>query len=892
MTLALEPGSTLLHYRVVAPLGAGGMGEVYRALDTTLGREVAIKVLPPAVADDADRLARFEREARLLASLNHPNIAAVYGLHRHAGASFLAMELVPGEDLARRLERGPLPLEEALAVARQIADALAAAHEQGVVHRDLKPANVQLAPDGRVKVLDFGLAKGGMDAATSSASELAHSPTLSFNATAEGMILGTAAYMSPEQARGKPVDRRTDVWAFGCVLWEMLTGERLFAGETVSDTIAALLRKEIPWAALPADVSRAVRRLLRRCLERDAARRLHDLADARLELDESGHAEPLPATASLSPASVAAPPSRLPWALAGFALLLALAALVFAWTRRAAPTGGARERPIRFAIADPGLAPEIQAPRLALSPRGDRLFWVARRGGRRVLMTRALDELVSAEIPGSENLDGVATVSPDGSRVAIVTDDAIQWLPVRGGAPTRWANVEQFRGGVLAPDGSLWFSPATEAGILRIGRDDKTPEPLVGPDAGAGERSFRWLALLPDGETVLYTVATAQIQSFDEAEIESWSARTRTRSVVVEQASYPLFLAPDRLLFTRDGGLFEVRLDRDARHALGEPRLVEEGVVTYPLSGMADVALAADGTLAWVAGPIAIPHRRLLEVDRNGRTRPVTAEDGGYQAVRVAPDGRSLAVDVDAAGAQIWIYDRDRGTRVRLTRAWSNNSPVWSPDGQSVFYVTGRGTRFHLDEQRLDGGPAKTRFESDQRIDPSDVSPDGKRLLYTSGRDLYELPLDGAGTPRPLVVSPFGETEARYSPDGRWIVFRSDESGRSEIYAQPVPGPGRRLRISTDRGFNPVWGPDGREIFYATGAANDQVVAVAVTLGPSPQVGRPRLLFRLPGGRIQDLDTAPDGKFLVVVRDPPQEQEAAQIVVARGWEPPPAAPPR
>jgi hypothetical protein len=867
------------------------MGEVYRAVDTTLGREVAIKVLPTAFASDAERLARFEREARLLASINHPNIAAVYGLHELGGNRFLAMELVPGEDLAQRLERGALAVDEALAIARQIADALAAAHEQGVVHRDLKPANVQVTADGRVKVLDFGLAKG-LDAGKGGPSDLALSPTLTFGATIEGVILGTAAYMSPEQARGRAVDRRADVWAFGCVLWEMLTGRRLFGGETVSDTIAAVLRAEPEWNQLPEETPAAVRRLLRRCLERDPAKRLRDLGDARLELDELGTASATPAAAA-SP-SATAEPNRTPWMVAGIAVLLALAAISWAVAHRAATPPAAHEPAIRFSIADPPLAISVFGPRLAIAPDGSRLYWVAMVHGQRVLMTRAIGALETQEVSGSEGIGGIAAVAPDGSSAAMVRGSAIEWLALRGGAPDRLAHAGVFRGAALADDGALWFSPSTEAGIVRVGRAGGDPVPVVLPDAAAGERSFRWPTLLPGGEVVLFTVATAEIQTFAEARIEAYSTRTKRRTVVVERASYPLFLAPDRLFFVRSGGLFEVRLDVERLAVIAEPKLVQDGVADDSLTGLADIALAKDGTLAYAPGGVHSIPRRLLEVSRDGTTRAITAEADPYQRLRASPDGKTLAVDIDAAGAQLWLIERDRGTRVRLTNAWSNNYPVWSRDGQAIYFLSARGTRFHIWVQRLEGGAATSLLESDSNIYPLDVSPDGKRLLYTQDTesqrsDLLELALDGSGPPRAVVASPYGDGHGRYSPDGRWLAFTSDESGRQEIYLQPLPGPGRKLRVSTDGGTYPLWSPDGREIVYSALAGGDELFAARVALGADASVERPHLLARL-DGPIYGLEMLPDGK-LVVVLDAPATA-TAPLVVARGWDRSPTAPPQ
>ncbi len=833
MTLALQPGSTLLHYRIVAPLGAGGMGEVYRAVDSTLGREVAIKVLPTAFASDGERLARFEREARLLASLNHPNIAAVYGLHELAGNRFLAMELVPGEDLAHRLENGALPVDEALAIARQIADALAAAHEQGVVHRDLKPANVQVTADGRVKVLDFGLAKG-LDVG---AGDLAHSPTLTFGATVEGVILGTAAYMSPEQARGRPVDRRADVWAFGCVLWEMLTGRRLFGGETVSDTIAAVLRAEPDWNRLPDETPAAVRRLLRRCLERDPAKRLRDLGDARLDLDEPP-ARAAPRTTLLPAASAI---DRRPWAIAGLSALIALAALVWALTHRAIVAPVASSSPIRFTISDPPLADILHDGRIAISPDGSRLFWITARAGRTVLVNRSLATLESQEIPGSEDLSGIAAVAADGASVAITRGRAIEWLALRGGAPLRQAAMRRFRGAALALDGALWFSPATEAGILRAARDGGEPTPIVLPDPAAGERSFRWPTLLPGGEVVLFTVATIDLQSFAEARIEAYSTRTKRRTVVVSQASYSRFLPPDRLLFMRAGGLFEGKLDLSRLTLVGEPRLIQDGVADDALSGLAEVALAADGTLAYVPGGLTTFQRQLLEIAPDGTTRPIAAE------TRSLPTAARLARRQDAGARHRCRRGPALAARAR-SREHGSASPAPGPTTSRSGDATGSrssispcaASAITSTSSALDGGEPVSRLDSDFPAVPIDVSPDGARLLFrkagaTNTADLWELPLDGASPARSADLLALRRI-FRQLLSGRPLAgVRLERVGHvTRSISSRCPGRAASCAFRPQAADLPRWRAAGREIVFVAGANGEEIASARVDLGSSP----------------------------------------------------------
>jgi hypothetical protein len=628
--------------------------------------------------------------------------------------------------------------------------------------------------------------------------------------------------------------------------------------------------------------------LLKRCLERDPAKRQRDLGDARLELDDSAEAPPAALTAT-PVAPVAA--TRAPWAIAAVALLLALAALSWSLIGKGGAALAAGERPIRFTVHDPPLALAANSPRIAIAPDGSRIFWVAQRGeGPRVLVTRSVAELETQEVAGSEGLSGIAAVAPDGS-VAIVRGQSIEWLALRGGAPARQARAGVFRGAARGEDGSLWYAPMTESGIVRVASNGGEPAPIVLPDAASGERSFRYPTLLPGGEVVLFTAATAAIESFVEARIEAFSTRTKKRTVVVERASYSFFVAPDRLLFVRSGGLFEARLDVERLQLVGEPRLVQDGVGDDLLSGLADVAVANDGTLLYVPGGTRTIPRRLVEVGRDGSIRTIAPETGPYQRLRASPDGKSIVLDIDAAGARIWLIERDRGTRVRLTDSWSNNFPLWRRDGAAIYFHSGRGTRFHIFEQRLDGSAARSILESDSGTPTQDVSPDGTRLLFRSlggnQLDLSELPLDGSGPPRPLFSTPSSEDQGRYSPDGRWLVFVSNETGAEEIYLQPLPGPGRRLRVTTEGGRTPVWTPDGKEIVFSGGPDASEIYAARLSLGADSAIERPRLQVKL-DAPVFSMDMLPDGKLAVVLEALPSSKPPFPLVVARGWQ---AAPP-
>ena len=834
--MSLGPRSHLGGYEVTAPLGAGGMGEVWRARDTRLEREVAIKVLPAAFAAEPERLARFEREAKLLASLNHPNIAHVYGfesatLDDGTSVHFLAMELVEGEDLAERLKRGAIPVDEATLIAKQIAEALEEAHEKGIVHRDLKPANVKVTSDGKVKVLDFGLAKA-MAADPMSQSgphDLSQSPTLATAAgTQAGVILGTAAYMSPEQARGKAVDKRADIWAFGVVLFEMLAGRRLFQGDTVSDVLAAVLRQELDWSTLP-PLSPALRWLLRHCLERDPRLRLHDVADARLLLDEAGRggeslAAPAPANARRlgSPALVAA---------------LAAVAVVAGWLGHALgrPRTPAAE-PSHLAIALP-TSQEVGTESnelLAFTPDGRALVFAGVHDGKRMLLRRELGAGAAVPIPSTEG--GAAPFfSPDGRWLGFVSENRLRKVAVDGGSSFPLAEAQGAGGGTWMENGDIVYAPIYSSGLFRVSADGSgQPEALTTPDHAGGELGHWWPEPLPGGRKVLFTGFRTPV---DRSRIGVLDLDTREVRWVVEGGFYARYVE-GHLLFARGQRLFAVGFDPERAVVRGAPVAVVEDLSVSQTGGHAQFAVSAQGALAYVRESLARPLRELTWFDREGRTTPATRELRRYASAALSPDEQAVALTIEGDSQDLWTLSLARGTLSRLTTSdVTENNPVWSRDGRELFYVRDRPP---YELHRIGNGEPDTGrplWDEPARLDTYGiaVSPDGRSIAYQqtelqTGRNIYWRPIDGSAPPRPIRATRAEEGAVSFSPDGRFVAYQSNETGRPEVYAQSLSAAGERVQISADGGTDPEWAGNG-EIFYR----RDETVMVASPSGSAPK---------------------------------------------------------
>jgi serine/threonine-protein kinase len=878
-------GTRLGPYEITAKLGEGGMGEVYRATDSKLKREVAIKVLPAAFTEDKERLARFEREAQLLAQLHHPNIASIFGLEESGGVQALVMELVEGPTLAERLASGPPPLEEVLSVAKQIAEALEEAHEKGIVHRDLKPQNIKVTADGKVKVLDFGLAKALDPVAGSSAADLArsptimNSPTLTSAGTQLGVILGTAAYMAPEQARGGAVDKRADIWAFGVVLYEMLSGKSLFSGPTVSDTLAGVLKTEIEWRGVRPETPAAIRALLRRCLERNPKNRLHDIADARIVLDEvlSGKVEE-PSTLETSRAAGTAPQRGRMLALGVLWLALGAAGGWLLHPRSTAPAPPAS----RLALALPegySLSTDDR-PQLALSRDGRlQVAVVVGKNASSQLLVRRSDEFEPQLLAGTEGATS-PFFSPDGAWVAYFRDDALIKVPIGGGPPVRLATVVNGgRGGTWSSDGYIYFAPDFATSLSRVAENGGEVREVTQLDGGRSERTHRWPEALPQGDAVLFTCDTlSSTEYYDDARIEVVRPATGERKVLVEGASQARYAPGGHLVFARGGALFAVAFDPKTLEVRGSPRQVAQGVATNVGSGAVQFAIAQNGAALWAPGGLAAAYR-IVWVDRNGVESPVDIPQATYNELGLSPDGSRLALIGGQGGASdLWVADLRRGVLTRLTSGDFTRSPVWTADGTRIAYaVLSRGAgenRGRIDWRPADGSRvAETLVPEGGASFPSSFTPDGRMLIYDqtdsgtglSQGNVWTVPLVGERRARALTEGPFGKYAGIVSPDGKWLAYVSTEGGPPSVYVRPYPQGDGRWQISIPRGDEPRWSPDGRELFYR---ADSVLYRVTIDTSHGFSAARPApFLDRVAsGGEVQSYALSPDGSRILTVR--------------------------
>jgi len=891
--MAIPVGTRLGPYEVLAQIGAGGMGEVYQAHDTKLGRDVAIKVLPPDFLNDPQRLARFQREARMLAALNHPNIATIYGLEQSGGATCLVMELVPGETLASRVKSGPLPVEEALQLAVQVAEALEAAHEKNIIHRDLKPTNVKVTPEGKVKVLDFGLAKAFAGDAEND--DPSNSPTLSATATMQGVILGTAAYMSPEQARGKMCDKRADIWAFGCLLYELLTGEHMFRGETVTEILAAVLKEEPDWRALPASTPSKIRDLLRRCLQKDLRRRLHDAADARIEIEEA-----LAAPADEEPAA-AAKGLRVRWReilVWGVASLL-LAGFISMAVWKLKPSSTSPPQPVTRTVINlaPGqqLAGLDSGPSVALSPDGTHLAYVASQGGAQQLYLRVMDTLDAKPIPGTEGAIN-PFFSPDGQLVGFFGDGKLKKVSISGGAALTLGDATRPYGANWGSRGMIAFVPSNGSGLQQVSDEGGMPQPLTHLEKG--ELNHLWPEFLPGGKAVLFAAGSTSF-NFTNARVAVQSVGTGERRNLVQVGTNPRYAPTGHLVYAQGGSLMAVQFDPQRLAITGTAVPVVEGVLQSPVSGAAQYSFSATGSLVYVPGGVQSNQSKLVWVSRNGAEQPLAAPARAYRGPRLSPDGHQVAVAIQEQESQVWLYDLSRETLTRLTFGGTvNNNPSWTPDGKRIAFESNKEGPLNIFWQLADGTGGLERLTTSEYVQvPHSWAPDGQLLAYaeatsTTGYDIWMLRMGesstGSGQVRkaqPFLRTRFDEAVPRFSPDGRWLAYVSNESGRNEIYVQPYPGPGGKWQISTESGREPVWNRNGREVFYRSG---DKMMAVEITTQPSFIMGKPRMLFE---GRYRptpatspNYDVSPDGQRFLMLKPVEQEQAApTQINVVLNW---------
>ena len=920
--MSLESGTRIGVYEIVAAIGAGGMGEVYRARDTKLNRDVAIKVLLPAVANDPDRLARFSREAQVLASLNHPNIAQIYGLEDGGDVRALVMELVEGPTLADRIApsalspqpSGGLPLDEALLIARQIADALAAAHEQGIIHRDLKPANVKVRPDGTVKVLDFGLAKA-LDApgGSNASGGLSLSPTLTSPAMMSGigMILGTAAYMSPEQARGRAVDKRTDIWAFGCVLFEMLAGRRPFEAEDVSMTLASVMMKEPEWGALPADVPEHIRTIVKRCLEKDRQRRLADIAVAQFLLNEP---PPAPIASQAQPRAVAASLSRrarltrLIAAGAAAVLLLAAAVATTWWILRPGAPQAAR-----FEIVPPATQPltihGFQRD-IAITPDGRHIVYRTGRAGGVTgsqLAVRALDQLDARILTG---ISGIRSpfISPDGhwigffegtgggelKKVSILGGPAITLCKYNGNpSEASWG-----------PDDTILFASTDRStGLLSIGAGGGDPKELTTPDVAHGEDDHVMPFILPGGRAALFTIML-QGQPVDNAHIAVLDLKTGQKKTLIRGGSDARYVDTGHLVYAAAGSLRAVRFDLARLEVTSDPVPVIEKVTMSGTTGTADFALSQNGTLVYVPGGVGGgPLRTLAWVNRQGREEPIKAEPRAYTTARVSPDGTRVALEIRDQENDIWLWDLKRETPTRLTFGpGADQSPVWTPDSRRIIFSSVRGGVQNLYWQAADNTGTIERLTTSPNVQlPSSISPDSTRVLFgevapRTNQDIMMLTLPtpansmAAGPTQPLIQTTFGEGNAEVSPDGRWVAYQSNESGSSQIHVRPFPRvDSGHWQVSTGGGFKPLWARSGRELFYV---ANRTLMAVTVqNTGAMFSAGNPTEILDITpyffGYAPRNYDVSADGqRFLLITLSAPGQSSMTpsnSVIVVEHW---------
>ncbi len=885
----MNGGAKVAHYTIVERIGAGGMGEVYRATDTKLGRDVALKVLPAEFTADSMRMQRFQREAQLLAALNHPNIAAIYGLEDAGSTRALVMELVDGLTLVDRIAQNALPVEEALVIARQIAEALEYAHERGIIHRDLKPANVKLTPDGAVKVLDFGLAKAMADDPAASG-DLSKSPTLSLAATKAGIILGTAAYMSPEQAKGKPVDRRADIWSFGVVLHEMLTGAQLYTGETVSEVMAHVITQTPSLDSLPAASPPRIRHLLQRCLTKDPRARLRDIGEARIAIEQA-IANPTESFAVVSGAGqISALPApalplwrrALPWA--AVAILAATTVLAMWRPWQAPPTPSA---PVRLSVeigADGTLFTGFGAGAV-LSPDGRRMVFVATPFGKtRQLFVRAMDQLQAVALSGTEGARN-PFFNPQGDWIGFFADGKLKKVAVTGGAIVTLCDAPEDRGGSWSEDGTIIFAPDANQALSRVADAGGAPEFLTELDQSIKQRTHRWPQVLPGSKAVLFT-ANETRANFDDANIVVWEMERKQQKTVLRGGSYARYVASGHLTYVHQGVLFAVPFDPERLEATGQPAPLVEGVISNVGTGGAQYALSNDGTLIYAKGAGYGSGWYLLWLDEKGKTSPLRGLGGLYFNPAFSPDGTRLALQVFDKQMDIHVYDWKRDTPTRITFAPQEDSrPSWTPDGRWITFASEQEGPGNLYMVRSDGTGQPIRLTQSSNTQLSSAwHPSGKFLAFTERNtqgnqgsvDIGILPVEWdpktgpkPGQPSALLSGPFGETDPAFSPDGRWLAYVSDESGIREVFVRPVPAGEGKWQVSSGGGVFPMWSRNGRDLFYRTEDSNRIMVSTYSVTGSSFQADRPRVWADAAitaFGPNRNLDLHRDGKRFVVLR--------------------------
>lgn len=875
------------------------MGEVYQARDTRLGRAVAVKVLPAGAIDKPEMRQRFEREARAISSLNHPHICTIHDVGRQGSTDYLVMEYLEGEDLAQRLKKGPLPLDQALRIATQIADAVDRAHRAGITHRDLKPANIMLTRDGP-KVLDFGLAKSKRDLAGGAAAEpdATSMPTMTSPLTTAGVIAGTLQYMAPEQLEGKEADARSDIFAFGAILYEMVTGRKAFEGASPASLIAGILEREpVPLSELQPLAPPLLQRTIHACLAKDPDQRRQTARDVLIDLrwiSEQG-------TQTAESAPGLAPPfgrERIVWAAAALAASLLGGALVWVFHRAASVPAETMRFGITLPAGDTLGGSWYWPPSAAISRDGKQLAYVATNNGITQMYLRAMSVWVAKPLPGTAGAN-TPFFSPDGQWLGMFAGGNLIKIPVRGGPPLTIASLTtDVHGAYWAADGAIYFG--TDGPLFKVPASGGAPQPASELDRKKQETDHRFPELLPGGNALLLAVRHADQPSFDEADIEVMLLKTGERRLIVKSGTNPRFLPTGHLVFVRSGVLLAAPFDPDKLELKGSPTPVLESVVENPRKGAGQFDVSTNGSLIYIPGGVTFGEHELVLVDRAGVERVLTAKKRPYEDFSLSPDGRFAATTIEGPVTDTWIHDIARDTDTRLTFGVEHRDPCWSPDGKRVAYSGYRDGKSTIDWKPVDGNGPEEQLVA---LDHGDLMPwffsrDGRFLVFAvyspaTRADVWILPMDGDRKPRPLLESRFDEEWAQLSPDSRWIAYNSDESGRPEVYVASFPGLGSKLRISTQGGVHPHWSPDGRELFYRLDAGLEagrplaprvKLMAASIETSPALKAGTPHMLFEGPFfASSHDYAVTPDGKGFIFIREIQAASAYPELKVVLNW---------
>ena len=883
--MPLANGVKLGPYEIIAPLGAGGMGEVYRAKDTRLDRTVAIKVLPPHLAETPEARQRFEREARAVSALNHPNICTLYDVGSQNGAEYLVMEYLEGETLAARLEKGALPLDQTLKIGIEIADALEKAHRQGIIHRDLKPGNIMLTKSGAsyvAKLLDFGLAKAVESAPVSGLTVAETSPTIRDAATESGVVLGTYQYMAPETIEGLEADARVDIFSLGAVLYEMATGKRAFDGKTQASVLAAILASHPkPISSVQPASPPSLDRVVKFCLAKDRDERWQSAHDVKLELQwiaEGGSEKGLPAP-GVSPGKGR---ERIAWAIAAIAILAAATLAIFF------PRNTSKPQQSIQVSADLGAAANIQiefsGPNAILSPDGTKLVFAAQGSDkRRRLYIRPLDQLQATVLAGAEDATQ-PFFSPDSQWIAFFADGKLKKISVHGDAPETICDSRAAQTGSWGDDGNIILANRNDSALSKVSSAGGTPAPFTTLDKSKSETSQHWPQVLPGSKVVLYTSQATNTNSYDDADIVAYSVASGQPKTILHGAFHAIYLPAGYLVYMHSGTLFAVPFDPKRLEVTGQATAVLENVVASPDRGTAQFSISDNGTLVYVAGSAVDRNLSIYWMDAEGNFSPLRETPAEYGSLALSPDGKRLAMDIRASKkTDIWIYDLERGTLTRLTFAADGNfRPVWTPNGERIVYNSSeKGKPQNLWWIRSDGGGSPERLTQSNSVQISGSwTPDGKTLAFTqrnpgTGMDLMTLSVDGSEKtgwkpqqPKAFLNTQFFESDPEFSPDGRWIAYISNESGTNEIYVRPFPGPGGKTQISTGGGSLPQWSRNGKELYYIA-STRDKIMAVSyAAIGDSFRAEKPRIWST---GQISERGAyfpSPDGKRIGVLKTP------------------------